>query len=208
MRQTIKAEKLAKAIKSGKVETAKVIEEQEKKVDPADPEFGDVFVKPGKMSREGDVKFDFSRPLHVPGFIKGEADENGRRRLYIQNFENCPQTGKRRLLGLSELDVGRDVVKLKYVTKTDPERRPIDYYLDMGDWTEKNLGLAIVFADPLNAGRGMDNVMTSLRNPNMFIAKNTGTAITEKNSVSVKKSGTQMPKGVSEKEMQTKAGQA
>lgn len=204
----MKAEKLAKAIKTGKVETAKVIEEQEKKVDPADPEFGDVFVKPGKMSREGDVKFDFSRPLHVPGFIKGEADENGRRRLYIQNFENCPQTGKRRLLGLSELDVGRDVVKLKYVTKTDPERRPIDYYLDMGDWTEKNLGLAIVFADPLNAGRGMDNVMTSLRNPNMFIAKNTGTAITEKNSVSVKKSGTQMPKGVSEKEMQTKAGQA
>jgi hypothetical protein len=48
--------------------------------------------------------------------------------------------------------------------------------------------------------------MTTLRNPNMFIAKNTGTAITEKNSVSVKKSNTQMPKGVSEKAMQMKAG--
>lgn len=163
-------------------------------------------MKPGKMSREGDVKFGFSRDLEVPGFIKGEADENGRRRLYVQNFETCPSTGKRRLLGLSELDVGRDVVKLKYVTKTDPERRPIDYYLDMGDWTEKQLGLAIVFADPLNAGRGMDNVMTSLRNPNMFVSKNTGDSITEKNSVSVKKSQTQMPKGVSEREMQTKAG--
>jgi hypothetical protein len=78
----------------------------------------------------------------------------------------------------------------------------------MGDWTENNLGLSIVFADPLNAGRGNDNVMTSLRNPNMFVSKNNGKAIEEKNSVSVKKSDTQMPKGVSQKDMQTKAGQA
>ena len=56
----------------------------------------------------------------------------------------------------------------------------------MGDWTEKKLGLAIVFADPLDAGKGHDNVMTTLRNPNMFIAKNTGTAITQENSISVK----------------------
>ena len=137
------------------------------------------------MSREGDVKFSFSRPLEVPSFIRGEEDENGRRRLFVQNYETCPTSGKRRLIGLSELDVGRDVVKLKYFTETDPEKRPIDYYLDMGDWTEKDLGLAIVFADPLNAGRGSDNVMTSLRNPHMFVAKNTGTSITEKNSVSV-----------------------
>ena len=71
----------------------------------------------------------------------------------------------------------------------------------MGDWTDKDLGLAIVFDDPLNAGRGKDNVMTSLRNPQMFIASNTGAAITEKNSVSVKKANPQMPKGVSEKAM-------
>jgi hypothetical protein len=106
------------------------------------------------MSREGDVKFDFSRPLEVPSFVKGEPDEKGRRRLFVQNFEHCQTTGKRRLIGLSELDVGRDVVKLKYITKTDPEKRPINYYLDMGDWTDKNLGLAIVFEDPLNAGKG------------------------------------------------------
>ena len=117
------------------------------------------------MSREGDVKFSFSRPLEVPGFIKGEEDSYGRRRLFIQNFVDCPNSGKRRLIGLSELDVGRDVVKLKYFTKTDPEKRPIDYYLDIDDWTDKNLGIAIVFNDPLNAGRGNDNVMTSLRNP-------------------------------------------
>ena len=72
------------------------------------------------------------------------------------------------------------------MTETDPDRRPINYYLDMGDWTEKKLGLAIVFADPLDAGKGHDNVMTTLRNPNMFIAKNTGTAITQENSISVK----------------------
>lgn len=43
----------------------------------------------------------------------------------------------------------------------------------MGDWTGKKLGLAIVFDDPLDVGRGHDNVMTSLRNPNMFISKAT-----------------------------------
>ena len=89
------------------------------------------------------------------------------------------------MIGLSELDVGRDVVKLKYFTNTDPEKRPINYYLDMGDWTESNLGLAIVFEDPLNSGKGSDNVLTTLRNPHMFVAKNTGTSITEENSVSV-----------------------
>jgi hypothetical protein len=77
-------------------------------------------------------------------------------------------------------------VTFKYVTQSDPERRPINYYLDMGDWTEKKLGLAIVFDDPLDVGRGRDNVMTSLRNPSMFVSKETGKAITADNSVSVK----------------------
>ena len=58
-------------------------ETDKKNYDPEDPEFGDVFVKPGKMSREGDVKFDFSRPLEVPSFIKGEPDDKGRRRLFV-----------------------------------------------------------------------------------------------------------------------------
>ena len=68
------------------------------------------------MTREGDIEFGFSQALHVPGFIRGEADEQGRRRLYISNYDTCPSTGRRRLLGLSELDVGRDVVELTYVT--------------------------------------------------------------------------------------------
>ena len=42
-----------------------------------------MFVEPGKMSREGDIKFGFSRGLEVPGFIKGAADAKGRRRLYV-----------------------------------------------------------------------------------------------------------------------------
>ena len=129
-----------------------------------------MFVVPGKMSREGDIKFAFSRKLIVPSFVKGEPDDFGRRRLFVQNFETCPISGKRRLIGLSELDVGRDVVKLKYFTRTDLEKRPINYYLDMGDWTENDLGLAVVFDDPLHAGKGSDNVMTTLRNPHMFIA--------------------------------------
>ena len=35
----------------------------------------EVFVEPAKMTREGDLEFGFSEELHVPGFIKGEADD-------------------------------------------------------------------------------------------------------------------------------------
>lgn len=41
----------------------------EKVYNPNDPDFGDVYVAPGKMSREGDIEFGFSRDLFVPGFI-------------------------------------------------------------------------------------------------------------------------------------------
>lgn len=60
----------------------------------------------------------------------------------------------------------------------------------MGDWTGKKLGLAIIYKDPLDVGRGRDNVMTSLRNPSMFISTTTGNAITAENSITVKQSTT------------------
>lgn len=41
------------------------------------------------------------------------------RMLVVQNFEDDPTTGRRRLVGLSELDVGRDVMDVKFITDSD-----------------------------------------------------------------------------------------
>jgi hypothetical protein len=41
------------------------------------------------------------------------------RMLVVHNFEDDPFTGRRRLVGLSELDVGRDVMDVKFITDSD-----------------------------------------------------------------------------------------
>ena len=41
------------------------------------------------------------------------------RKLAIQNFAEDPLTGRRRLVGLSELDVSRDVMDFKFITDSD-----------------------------------------------------------------------------------------
>lgn len=37
----------------------------------------------------------------------------------IQNFANDPISGRRRLVGLSELDVSRDVIDFNFLTNSD-----------------------------------------------------------------------------------------
>ena len=70
-----------------------------------------------KISREGEVGLKFSDKIMVPDTISQELD--GRRRLYIMNYHVNSQTGKRRLIGLSELDVTRDVMDFTFVTNSD-----------------------------------------------------------------------------------------
>ena len=42
-----------------------------------------------------------------------------RRMLMVQNFVDDAVTGRRRLVGLSELDVSRDVMDVKFITTSD-----------------------------------------------------------------------------------------
>ena len=72
-----------------------------------------------EISREGDVDIEFNDPIIVPDTISLVDKVDGRRRLYIQNFGTCPSTGNRRLLGLSELDVSRDIMSVNLVTVSD-----------------------------------------------------------------------------------------
>lgn len=97
----------------------------------------------------------------------GPGSEQGRR-LYIQNYLTDPVTKKRRLIGLSELDVTRDIVDFTFVTTADQESTKIEFYLDMSGWTSTKLGIGINFTEPLNVGRGNEQVLTSMKNPIMF----------------------------------------
>ena len=109
-----------------------------------------------KISREGDVDIQFNQKMQVPDIIKQDKDKDGRRKLFIQSFITCPTTNRRRLVGLSELDVTRDILDVTFVTQSDQETTPIKYFLEMTNWDPKKLGMKINFEDPLNAGKGND----------------------------------------------------
>jgi hypothetical protein len=89
-------------------------------------------------------------------------------------------------LGLSELDVTRDVVDLSFVTTTDQESNPIGFYLDMEEWNENGLGIKINYTDPLMVGKGNDQIMTTLKNPDLFVSAATGKAVPKDKATSVK----------------------
>jgi hypothetical protein len=154
-------------------------------------------VKTGKVTREGGLGINTNQPVLVPDFLS-KKNKSGARRLYIQNFEINPSTGKRQLLGLSELDVSRDVVDLSFVTETDQESNPIGYFLDMEKWDESGLGIRINYTDPLQVGKGNDQIMTTLKNPDLFVSAASGKPVPQKSATSVKFSPPQVPKGVSE----------
>ena len=87
----------------------------------------------GVMNRMGGIGLNFSQPLQVPDLVKS-TDAAGKRRLYIQNFKVHPVTKQRQLIGVSQLDVNRDIVDFDFVTESDTDALKIDYSLELKDW--------------------------------------------------------------------------
>jgi len=54
--------------------------------------------------------------MMVPDFIGRRRLSDGTQQIFIQNYEEHPITGRRQLIGLSELDVSRDIVDFVFVT--------------------------------------------------------------------------------------------
>ena len=75
------------------------------------------------------------------------------------------------------------------------------YYLEMSEWMDKHLGIKVYFADPLQVGKGNDQIMTTLKETTMFISKASGKPISKEKSTSVKEATTQVPKGVKEEDL-------
>ena len=160
-------------------------------------------MRTGRVDREGAYQIDFSDPTKVPDFVMGTDKVDGRRRLYLINYREHPTTRARTLVGLGELDVTRDLVDFAVVTTSDQEAKPIEYYLEMNEWDPKGLGLHIVYKEPLQIGKGGDSIMSSIKNPAMFVSEETGLSLPADKATSAKIAPTQMATGVSEATLQT-----
>lgn len=82
-------------------------------------DLGPMKVETGTMDASGGLPINSNQPTEPLGITSSTDPKTGRRRMYIQNFYDHPTTGKRQLLGVSEIDVSRDVVDLTFITETD-----------------------------------------------------------------------------------------
>lgn len=68
-----------------------------------------------EMNRMGDSAMKSNVPMAPSPLITNTK----KRMLMVQNFVDDSVTGRRRLVGLSELDVSRDVMDVKFITTSD-----------------------------------------------------------------------------------------
>jgi len=88
-------------------------------------------------NRNGECKVGSNVKIHKPDFLRKG------RQLMVQNFAEDTMTGRRRLVGLSELDVSRDVMDFKFMTNSDQESEPIEYFLEMKKWDETGVAVQV-----------------------------------------------------------------
>ena len=126
----------------------------------------------------------------------------------MQNFAEDTLTGRRRLVGLSELDVSRDVMDFKFMTNSDQEAEPIEYFLEMKKWDETGVAVQVQYTNPLQVGRGNDNIATSLKNTALFAPASGSAPLPQAEGTTVASAPPQVPKGVDEEELKQDAATA
>ena len=157
-----------------------------------------------KQTRSGENKMSSNVEFGDPPVVQAK----NRRMLMVQNFEQDPMTGRRRLVGLSELDVSRDVMGVQFITTSDQESAPIEYFLRMKEWTNKGMSVKVDFKDPLLVGKGNDNVATSLKNMALFAPKSGAKPLPASAGTKVAAAPPQVPKGVDEEQIRQDASTA
>lgn len=92
----------------------------------------------------------------VPDFLTSEATHN-----------------RRKLIALSELDVNRDILSLRFMLKSEINPEDIKYYLELISWTETNMEIFVNFTDPLivSKGNNQDRIVCMIKNKHLFQAK-------------------------------------
>jgi len=79
--------------------------------------------------------------------------------------------------------------------------------LDLEKWDENGIGIKVNYTDPLMVGKGNDQVMTTLKNPDLFVSASSGEALPKDAATTIKFSPTQVPKDVSEDKLNADAKQ-
>ena len=96
-------------------------------------------------------------------------------KMKIPPFSQSQQTMRRNLLGVNKLDVSRDVFLIKLFTKTDQEVDPIEYTVDIIDWTENQIIMKFDFKNPLVISQGLirDKVYLIALHREWFVTRDT-----------------------------------
>jgi len=78
------------------------------------------------------------------------------------------------LLSLAELDVARDVVDVKFVSKNGEENDKLEYFLVIEEWTADNLKIFVNFTNPgaVSNGQSEDSLVMEIKNPALFVSQN------------------------------------
>lgn len=97
------------------------------------PPFG---LSPCKATRDGKFRTCFNQPCIPPPF---------------EEFQNTTGRG---LLKMSEVDVTRDIVDLKFSLNSDVNVSDIKYTLDITNWTEDYFEIFINYTNPLLISQG------------------------------------------------------
>jgi hypothetical protein len=94
------------------------------------------------------------------------------------------------------------------VARNDDETANKDFYLNLKDWTADKLELQVNFTEPLAVSYGdqQDSIITKIKNAKLFEPEDgRATRLTKEKLTSVATVPQQLPKGVSEKEIEEQA---
>ena len=130
-----------------------------------------------EAKRNGVVVLDFSVEMKIPPFARSK---------------------RRQLLSLDTIDLERDVFGITYVVNSETDLSEISYYIEITEWTDKKMELAINFTNPLVVSKGIkkDLMMLTIKNPLLFISAKTMIPIPASNRQVVIEIPKQFPKGV------------
>lgn len=130
------------------------------------------------ISIKGVVNIKFNQEILVPDFSKlFDAGLTGEKRhlqesTYLQRF-----------------NVDRDILSIKMICYNPDENAKLEYSLVLQEWTDRELKVKINFTDPgvVSQGFKKDKIMVTIRNKNLFVAKESGEMLKIDRLITMKK---------------------
>ena len=129
-----------------------------------------VAMKVDKFTPNGDVGINFNQPINVPfDFVENKEGDNGR--LLAEGG-----------ISVSQINAN-DMFSIFVLQKSEEDSQDLGYSIKLTEWTTKKMGVKVDFQNPLAVSRGIepDQFMLSIKNPKLFVSKETGESILPEN---------------------------